>query len=233
MSVVSCRQDLSLLSVPTTQRAGVWHCHLARSDRWLAELSPNMNFLTTAKVGDDHRSEEHLFRIPAVSLPRWWCGSDGSPRPSAERTNARTRACTGRARSVSDARPPRARSLRSLRSLSRPDGHSGLPPRAPTNGLLGFPFGFLGASGRLPKARRERRVYRAVHHHHHGLTATHIRVRGGLLTTPSQRTGAPLGIYELCLITFAWPSPTAAQGPTTNKDQQGQGPRPCPAFCEP
>ena len=30
------------------------------------------------------------------------------------------------------------------------------PPRAPTNGRLGFPFGSLGAGGRLPKARRGR-----------------------------------------------------------------------------
>ena len=33
---------------------------------------------------------------------------------------------------------------------------SGHPPRAPTNGRPGFPFGFLGAGGRLPKARRGR-----------------------------------------------------------------------------
>ena len=30
------------------------------------------------------------------------------------------------------------------------------PPCAPTNGRPGFPFGFLGAGGRLPKARRGR-----------------------------------------------------------------------------
>ena len=30
------------------------------------------------------------------------------------------------------------------------------PPCAPTNGRPGFPFGFLGAGGRLPKARRRR-----------------------------------------------------------------------------
>jgi len=30
------------------------------------------------------------------------------------------------------------------------------PPRAPANGRPGFPFGFLGAGGRLPKARRGR-----------------------------------------------------------------------------
>ena len=32
----------------------------------------------------------------------------------------------------------------------------GPPPCAPANGRPGFPFGFLGASGRLPKARRGR-----------------------------------------------------------------------------
>ena len=31
------------------------------------------------------------------------------------------------------------------------------PPRAPANGRPGFPFGFLGAGGRLPKARRTAR----------------------------------------------------------------------------
>ena len=30
------------------------------------------------------------------------------------------------------------------------------PPCAPTNGRPGFPFGFLGAGGRLPKTRRGR-----------------------------------------------------------------------------
>ena len=33
---------------------------------------------------------------------------------------------------------------------------SSSPPCAPTNGRPGFPFGFLGAGGRLPKARRGR-----------------------------------------------------------------------------
>ena len=33
--------------------------------------------------------------------------------------------------------------------------YSDPPPRAPTNGRPGFLFGFLGAGGRLPKARRE------------------------------------------------------------------------------
>ena len=32
----------------------------------------------------------------------------------------------------------------------------GPPPCAPANGRPGFPFGFLGAGGRLPKARRGR-----------------------------------------------------------------------------
>ena len=34
--------------------------------------------------------------------------------------------------------------------------HTDPPPCAPTNGRPGFPFGFLGAGGRLPKARRGR-----------------------------------------------------------------------------
>ena len=34
--------------------------------------------------------------------------------------------------------------------------HYAPPPCAPTNGRPGFPFGFLGAGGRLPKARRGR-----------------------------------------------------------------------------
>ena len=46
---------------------------------------------------------------------------------------------------------------------------SSLPrPRAPANGWPGFPFGFLGAGSRLPKARRGR-VYCAIHHHQHCL----------------------------------------------------------------
>ena len=44
-------------------------------------------------------------------------------------------------------------------------------PCAPTNGRPGFPFGFLGAGGRLPKARRVRFLLcnsssSLVHHHH-------------------------------------------------------------------
>ena len=34
------------------------------------------------------------------------------------------------------------------------------PPRAPTNGRLGFPFGFPGAGGRLPKASERRKLQR-------------------------------------------------------------------------
>ena len=37
----------------------------------------------------------------------------------------------------------------------------GPPPCAPANGRPGFPFGFLGAGGRLPKARRGR-VFSAI-----------------------------------------------------------------------
>ena len=38
------------------------------------------------------------------------------------------------------------------------------PPRAPKNDRPGFPFGFLGAGGRLPEARRGR-VLCSIHHH--------------------------------------------------------------------
>ena len=41
-------------------------------------------------------------------------------------------------------------------SASSANVPSGPPPCAPTNGRPGFPFGFLGAGGRLPKARRGR-----------------------------------------------------------------------------
>ena len=39
------------------------------------------------------------------------------------------------------------------------------PPRAPANGRPRFPFGFLGAGGRLPKARRGRFLICAIRHH--------------------------------------------------------------------
>ena len=46
----------------------------------------------------------------------------------------------------------------------------GPPPCAPTNGRPGFPFGFLGAGGRLPKARRGRVFIEQLIHHYRDQT---------------------------------------------------------------
>ena len=43
---------------------------------------------------------------------------------------------------------------RKLQAATKREINADPPPCAPTNGRPGFPFGFLGAGGRLPKARR-------------------------------------------------------------------------------
>ena len=50
---------------------------------------------------------------------------------------------------------PAGQQLAAQKAL-REAGSAGPPPCAPTNGRPGFPFDFLGAGGRLPKARHGR-----------------------------------------------------------------------------
>ena len=61
---------------------------------------------------------------------------------------------------------------------------------APTNGRPGFPFVFLGAGGRLPKARRGR-AFGVIHHHHQQQGVRHFE-RNGLAVDPRApcQTGA-------------------------------------------
>ena len=61
--------------------------------------------------------------------------------------------------------------------LLRADGRIDPPPCAPTNGRPGFPFGFLGAGGRLPKARRGRVFIVQYYYYYCGWTHTTCSIR--------------------------------------------------------